>query len=68
MIGGKYIDFDIDSSIVEKKSLNIVYMQYFHERGKSKKMGSLFSSDLERFCRPCQTRNVNKSNQKNYLL
>jgi hypothetical protein len=55
MTSGKYIDFDIDSSIVEKKVV-IVYMQYFHERGESKKMESLYSSDLGLFCRHCLTK------------
>jgi hypothetical protein len=40
MIREKNIDYDIDSSIVEKNSLvscNIAYMQYFHKEGVSKK-------------------------------
>jgi hypothetical protein len=49
MIRGKIINFDIDSSIVEKKS-NVVYMQYFHEgeRGRGKKGYIFFSFCLGR--------------------
>jgi hypothetical protein len=38
MIRGKNIDFDIDSSIIEKK---VMYMQYFHggEGGWAEKKG-----------------------------
>jgi hypothetical protein len=43
-------------------------MQYFDKRGKAKKWGHFLARILDVFCLHCQTKNVNKSNQKKLLL
>jgi hypothetical protein len=68
MIRGKYIYFDIDSSIVEKKSRNIMYMQYFHETGNSKKKGCVLALIWDVFVDPARPEMWIKVIKKNYLL
>jgi hypothetical protein len=61
---GENISISISQFDSWEKSRSIVYMQYFHKRAESKKMGSLFSSDLGRFCRHWWTKKCEQTLSK----